>query len=79
MQDKPKKINLTPAAAGLLKERVLAVQELSAADRDILVGLISFNFWLQQQLLTAKLTITRLKRLFGFSTEKKTPKNHRRN
>lgn len=75
MQDIPQKLDLTPEQAVTLKERILASQDLSEADRKMIVGLISFNFWLQKQLSTAKLSITRLKRLFGCSTEKKTEKN----
>ncbi len=70
----PKKVHLTLEEAKALKARVES-KELSDRDVKVLVGLISFNLWLQERLSRAKLSIRRLKNLFGIKTEKKTPKN----
>jgi hypothetical protein len=72
MSSKPEQVTLTPEEAEALKARIRATS-LAEQDIKLMVGLISFNLWLQQQLSTAKLSIHRLKRLFGFSTEKKSP------
>lgn len=72
MSSQPEHVNLTAEEAQALKARVQA-NNLAEDDIKLLVGLISFNLWLQQQLATAKFSIQRLKRLFGFSTEKKSP------
>jgi hypothetical protein len=69
--DVPQQIQLTAAEAEALKARI-AAKELSADDIELMIGLISFSFWLQQQLAFAKLTIDKLKSFFGFTTEKKT-------
>ncbi len=75
MYSQPERITLTAEEAQALKARVQAAP-LAEKDIKLLVGLISFNFWLQQQLATAKLSIQRLKRLFGFNTEKKVCKSY---
>ena len=74
MSAQPKQVSLTAQEAEALKQRVLS-QSLSDTDQELLVGLITFNFWLQQQLATAKLTIRKLKGFFGFRKEKKSPSN----
>lgn len=71
-QTKPEQIKLTPAEADALRARIQS-STLAKEDQRMVLGLISFCLWLEQQLQTAKLSINRLKRLFGFSTEKKTP------
>ena len=71
--NKPQRISLTSEQAEDLKSRIHA-SSLSDDDRTLLVGLISFVLWLDNQLNRAKLSITRLKSLFGVSTEKKKPK-----
>lgn len=74
-KETPDYITLTRQEAEALKDRVKAASAaLSAQDITILTGLISFNLWLQNQLSRAKLSIRRLKNLFGFSTEKNKPK-----
>ncbi len=70
MYSKPEQVTLTAEEAQALKTRI-QTSNLVEGDIKLLVGLVSFNCWLQQQLSTAKLSIQRLKRLFGFSTEKK--------
>jgi hypothetical protein len=72
-QPKPEHIKLTAASADALRARIQA-NNLTDDDRRIMLGLISFSLWLEQQLHSAKLSIQRLKKLFGFSSEKKTPK-----
>ena len=73
--DKPERVSLSREEADALKARINSNAALLEADKKIVLGLISFNFWLQQQLTTAKLTIGRLRSLFGApSTEKKSPK-----
>jgi len=73
MSKKPEQVKLTTEEAKALQEQVLNGEELSAKQRELLAGLISFNLWLQQQLSHASFTIKKLKKLFGFSTEKKSP------
>lgn len=70
VHDEPQKIQLTAEQAQALQNRIL-VGNLTEADKKLICGLITFNLWLGRQLSTAKLTIARLKKLFGFSTEKK--------
>jgi len=71
--DKPRQIKLTTEEAASLQERVLNLKELSKSEKELVAGLISFNLWLQQQLGKANFRIRQLKKLFGFSTEKKSP------
>ena len=72
----PEQVLLTPQEAEALKLRITSC-DLSNEDIKIIVGLVTFNLWLQNQLSRAKLSIHRLKKLFGFSTEKKTLKNRK--
>lgn len=73
--DAPEQIHLTSDEAEALKARIKASHEvLNPSDIKLIIGLISFNLWLQQQLSLAKLTISKLREFFGFTTEKKTPK-----
>jgi len=67
----PKQVTLTPEEAEALKARVQMSTSLSPEDIKIMTGLITFSLWLQQQLSLARLSIRRLKKIFGFSTEKK--------
>ncbi len=70
---KPKKVQLTELEANAL---IVRIQNNTLTDEDRLIfsGLISFNLWLEQQLQAAKLSIHKLKKLFGFkSSEKKKP------
>jgi len=70
---KPDVISLTQDEAEALKKRIVD-SALSDQDQKILFALLSFNFWLQNQLERAKLTIVRLKKIFGLPTEKKNVK-----
>ena len=66
---KPHVISLTSAEVEALKQRI-GDSSLVEQDKTIIVALLSFNFWLQGQLARAKLTILRLKKIFGLPTEK---------
>jgi len=70
--DPPKQVTLTRKEAEALQAR-LQSNSLSTEDIKIMSGLITFSLWLQQQLSLAKLSIRRLKKIFGFTTEKKSP------
>jgi hypothetical protein len=67
----PELMTLTAEEAEALKSRITAGMLLES-DKKIMLGLISFTLWLQKQLSLAKLSIARLKSMFGISTEKKT-------
>jgi hypothetical protein len=43
---------------------------LSPEEADLLIGVVNTNAWLQHVLLEGKLTIKRLQKLFGVTTEK---------
>lgn len=68
-KNKPNVVSLTQEEAELFKGRVTA-SSLCEYDKKIVLALLSFNFWLQTQLGRAKLTILRLKKIFGLPTEK---------
>ena len=67
---KIKKIEISVEQEEELKQRISA-SNLSEADREVMVNLLEFSSWMQSSLMEAKLSINRLKKLFGFSTEKK--------
>lgn len=69
-QSKPDIVSLTKEEAESFKQRI-ADSSLTAKDQHIVIALLSFSFWLQNQLERAKLTILRLKKIFGLPTEKK--------
>jgi hypothetical protein len=69
----PEVITLTQEEVETLKTRI-ANSSLTEQDQKIIFSLLSFNFWLQNQLQRAKLSILRLKKIFSSSTEKKSPK-----
>ena len=68
-KNKPDVVTLTVKEAEEFKERIIN-SHLTEHDQKIVLALLSFNFWLQTQLERAKLTILRLKKIFGLSTEK---------
>jgi len=72
-KNKPHIVSLTTEEADAFKNRVVN-SSLAEQDKKIVLALLSFNFWLQAQLTHAKLTILRLKKIFGLPTEKKTSK-----
>ena len=69
---KPEVVSLTNEEVQSLKKRV-EESSLLASDQKILLGLLSFNFWLQEKLSQAQVTILRLKKIFGLPTEKNNP------
>lgn len=72
MSTKPKQVQLTAKEAQYLRQRIFS-KELTDTDKELLAGLVSFNLWLHEELSLAKLSIRKLKQLFGFRKEKKTP------
>ena len=63
-------IQLSDASLEGIKSR-LASNSLLEEDKPVLLAIVSAYVWLQRQLESAKLTIHRLKKMFGFSTEKR--------
>jgi hypothetical protein len=71
MSDKPEKIELTAAKVQELQAKIRA-SNLVSEDQKLLIGLISWCLWLQVKLANSKITISKLKSIFGIkSTEKK--------
>ncbi len=68
-QDTPEPITLSAAGAASFKAR-LAASNLSDSDKQMATGLVSFSLWMQRQLEKTKLSIKRLRKLFGVKTEK---------
>ena len=64
----PKQIKMSSKEANALRQRIKD-SSLSKDDLDVVLGLISFNTWVQYNLSRAKLTIKKLKKLFGFKSE----------
>jgi hypothetical protein len=69
---KPEVITLSHEEVESLKQR-LTESSLASSDQKIILSILSVYFWIQSQLSRAQLTILRLKKIFGFSTEKKRP------
>jgi hypothetical protein len=63
-------IDLSYDALEGIKSR-LASGSLLEEDKTVLLAIVSAYVWIQGQLESAKLTIHRLKKMFGFSTEKR--------
>lgn len=66
---KPEMIDISHAEAESLLSR-LEVGDLSEVDRKRCASALRMVFWLQSQLQEAKLSIARLKNLFGIRSEK---------
>ena len=66
----PKSVTIDAKEMADLLERV-SQSALSEKDKKLIAGVFSFNHWLQTQLAHAKLSIKRLRAIFGFKTEKK--------
>lgn len=66
----PQNVSLTPEEAESLKQRLLE-SNLSLDDAHLIAGIIDFNFWLRREILTKNISIKKLKKIFGFKTEKK--------
>lgn len=67
----PEIINLSEIALDELKSRVEQRSPLLDGDIKIILSILSTYQWLHRQLQSTKLSIYRLKKLFGFSTEKR--------
>jgi len=66
----PEPIHMTRDEIDALTQRI-EEDQLSKKDLKLFLELIHFTVWIQQQLERAKLSIKKLKGLFGFKTEKK--------
>lgn len=66
---KPETIDISHAEAESLLSR-LETNNLSDSDLKICSSALRMVFWMQGQLAEAKLSIRRLKRIFGISSEK---------
>lgn len=64
----PDKIEISPKEEKALRERITKNQ-LTDSDIQLFLNLLSLLRWIQGQLSKAKLTIRRLKKLFGFTSE----------
>jgi hypothetical protein len=67
---KPKIINLSSNDLDGVKTRVSAAA-LAEHDKKIILSILTTYQWLYGQLQTAKFSLHRLKKIFGFSTEKR--------
>ena len=70
-------IDLSNVALAGIKSR-LASCSLLEEDKSVLLAIVSAYAWIQEQLQSAKLTIHRLKKTFGFSTEKRNKASEKR-
>ena len=68
--DAPKQVSMSDKEIEQLTSR-LENNELTKKDIKLLLGIIAFNHWIQCRLARAKLTIKRLRSLFGFTSEAK--------
>jgi hypothetical protein len=66
----PEIINLSESELEAIKSRV-ALSSALEDDKKIILSILSTHQWLYRQLRSTKLTINRLKNLFGFTTEKR--------
>jgi len=70
-------IDLSDAALEGIKSR-LASCSLLEKDKSVLLAIVTAYVWIQAQLQSAKITIHRLKKMFGFSTEKRSKTSEKR-
>lgn len=68
-RSKPEIIEVSEKALEAIESRILS-NSLSEEDKKIVLSIMLAYSWISRQLRSAKLTIHRLKGLFGFSTEK---------
>lgn len=66
----PTPIDLSPEAIAQLKAKIQECQ-IEVRTQALLLGLIDFCLWLQFKLTESKISISRLKKLFGLATKKK--------
>ena len=67
---KPELMDLPEKKLDQIKDRLSLGAPLPEEDIKIMLNIITAYSWLQRQLQSTKLTIYRLKKMFGFSTEK---------
>lgn len=67
----PEIINVSETELDALTSRLTDGLPLLDGDAKILLSVLSTYKWLQRQLKSTKLTIHRLKKMFGFNTEKR--------
>ena len=73
----PEIIDLPVETLDGIKSR-LASCSLLEEDKSILLAIVSAYVWIHGQLQSAKLSIYRLKKVFGFSTEKRNKSSEKR-
>ena len=66
----PEKVDFTPEEANALFKRI-EKNELTPNDQNLLKKIVNFNFWMQNKLTEAQLSMKRLRAIFGVKTEKK--------
>lgn len=67
---KPDIISLSSADLEGVKSRISLSPQLSESDKKIIFSIFSMYQWMYGQLETARLSMHRLRKIFGFSTEK---------
>ena len=69
----PLPVELTPTEIDELKKAIHNIPDdyLNAAQKNVLSGIFNCMLWMVAKLEESKLSIKRLRRLFGFKTEKK--------
>lgn len=70
-KQKPEIIKISPAQLDEVSSRVTA-NHLTENDKKIILSILSTHRWLLHQLQAAKFSMHRLKKMFGFKTEKNT-------
>lgn len=72
----PERIDLTEKEADQLLERLKA-SNLSNEDQKLIAGVLNFCLWLQAKLSNAAITIRKLSKIFGVSSEKRSSNNQK--
>jgi hypothetical protein len=76
-KEKPEIINLPEGKLDEIKSR-LSATSMPDEDKKIILTILSTYSWITRQLRSTKLTINRLKSLFGFTTEKHSKKKKKK-
>ena len=77
-KDNPEQVKLSQEEVENIQK---CIKESNLPDnvKDIVLGLIDLNIWLHEQIATAKLTIKKLKKFFGFKNESRNTGNNTSN
>lgn len=67
----PEAITLSEEEINDLRQSLLVNIGLSSRHRDLLIGLLDNHIWLQFELKEAKMSIDRLRKIFGVKSEKR--------